>query len=69
MHSTGQEDDTHAKLDGDGEEVAASLLGDLGTTGNAGKVDKARLDETLGTLDGLEQLLGESWHAVSWIHI
>ena len=51
---------THAELNGDREVVAASLLGDLGTTRDAGKVDVAGLDETLGTLDGFEELLSES---------
>jgi hypothetical protein len=51
---------THAKLDGYGEEVGASLLCDLLATGDTGKVDVGWLDEALGTLRGLEQLFGES---------
>lgn len=51
---------THPKLDGDREEVAASLLGDLGTTRDAREVDEGRLDQTLLTLDSLQKLLGET---------
>jgi hypothetical protein len=52
-------EDTHPKLDGDREEVTPSLLGNLGTARNAWKVDEAGLDETLSTLQGLQQLLSE----------
>ncbi len=55
---------TYAKLDGNGEEVDAGLLGDLSTAGDTGEVDIAGLDEALGTLDCLEQLLGESGVAI-----
>jgi len=51
---------THAKLDGYGEEVGASLLCDLLTTRDTWEVDVGWLDEALGTLRSLEQLLGES---------
>jgi hypothetical protein len=50
---------TYAKLDGDGEEVDASLGLDLLAAGDAGEVDVAGLDEALGALEGLEELLGE----------
>jgi hypothetical protein len=50
---------TYAKLDRDGEEVAASLLLDLLATRNSIKVDEAGLDEALCALSSLEQLLGE----------
>ena len=51
---------THPKLNRDGEPVAASLLGDLRTTGDAGKVDEGGLNETLLALDGSQELLGET---------
>jgi len=51
---------THAKLNGDREEVNADLLLDLLTAGNTGEINVAWLDEALGTLDGLEELLSES---------
>jgi hypothetical protein len=51
---------TYAKLNGDGEEVDTSLLSNLLTAGNTGKVDVAGLDKALLALDGLENLLGES---------
>lgn len=51
---------TYAKLDGNGEEVDAGLLGNLLAAGNAGEVDVARLNKTLLALKGLEDLLGES---------
>lgn len=50
---------TYAKLDRDGEEFDASLLGDLLASRNAGEVDVAGLDEALDARDGLEKLLGE----------
>lgn len=56
---------TYAKLNGDGEEVDTGLLGDLLTTGDTGQVDVAGLDEALGTLDGLQQLLSEAGVVVS----
>ena len=52
-------EETYAKLNGDGEEVDASLGLDLLAAGNAGEVDVAGLDEALGALEGLEKLLGE----------
>lgn len=52
---------THPKLDGHREEVGTSLLSNLLTTRDAWEVDVGWLDETLGTLHGLEQLLGESY--------
>lgn len=51
---------TYSKLDGDGEEINTSDLLDLLTTGNAGKVDVAGLNEPLGPLGSLEQFLRES---------
>lgn len=56
---------THAELDRNGEEVAARLLGNLGTTRDTREVDVAGLGEALGTRNGLQQLLGESLHFVS----
>lgn len=53
--------DTHAKLDGHREEIGASLLRDLLTARDAWQVDVGWLNETLGTLHSLEQLLGESY--------
>lgn len=53
-------DETYAKLDGHGEEVAADRLRDVGTARDAGKVDEAGLDKALGALDGLEELLSEA---------
>lgn len=50
---------TYAKLNGNGEEVDASLLGNLLTTRNAGKVDIAWLHEALDARGSLEKLLGE----------
>lgn len=51
---------TYSELNGDREEVAASLLGDSITSGNTGQVDVAGLDEAGLALDGTENLLGES---------
>jgi hypothetical protein len=51
---------TYAKLDGDGEELGASGLGDGITALNTGKVDEAGLDNTLLALGGLDDLLGEA---------
>lgn len=51
---------THAELNGDGEEIAASLLGDSLTTGNTRQVDVAGLYETLLASSSLENLLGEA---------
>ncbi len=59
------EGSTYSELDGDREEVNASLLGNLLSAGNTGKVDEAGLDEALGTLDSLEDLLGEARNGVS----
>jgi hypothetical protein len=50
---------TYAELDGDGEEVDASLLADLLAARNAGEVDVAGLDEALDASGSLEELLGE----------
>ena len=50
---------THAKLNGDGEEVDTGLLADLLAARNAGEVDVAGLDEALDARGGLEDLLGE----------
>lgn len=50
---------TYAKLDGDREEVDARLLLDLLAAGNAREVDVAGLNEALGALGGLEELLSE----------
>lgn len=51
---------TYSKLDGDGEELNASSLGDGLTSGNTRQVDVAGLNKALLTLDSAEQLLGES---------
>lgn len=50
----------YSKLNRDGEEVAASLLGNGITARNAGEVDVARLNEALLALDSPEELLGKS---------
>lgn len=49
-----------AELDGDGEEVTASLLLDSVTAVDAGKVDECRLANGRLALDGLEHVLGEA---------
>ena len=51
---------THAKLDGDGEKVAASLLLDLITTLDTWKVDKGWLYDSALALGSLDDLLRES---------
>lgn len=56
----GGEQRTYAELDGDGEEVTASLLGDGLAARNTGQVDVAGLDEALLASGGLEDLLGEA---------
>ena len=58
--NAGKQRSTHSKLDRNGEEVEASLLGDLGAARNTGEVDVAGLDDALGALDGLEEFLGET---------
>lgn len=50
---------TYAQLNGNREEVTASLLGDLFTAWHTRKVNIAGLDEALSTRNSLEQLLGE----------
>lgn len=52
--------ETYTELDGNREKVATGLLGNCLATGDTGEIDIAGLNETLGTLDGLEQLLGKS---------
>jgi hypothetical protein len=49
-----------AELNGDGEEIAASLLSNSLTTGNTGQVDVAGLYEALLASSGLENLLCEA---------
>lgn len=44
----------YPKLNGNREEVATCLLGDLGATGNTGKVDKGGFNEALLTPNGLQ---------------
>lgn len=56
---------TYAELNGDGEEVDTSLLGNLLTAGDTGKVDVAGLNEALGTSSSLQELLSESCMCVS----
>lgn len=51
---------TYAELNGGGEEVNTSGLGDLVTTGNTGQVDEGRLDNALLALGGLDHSLGEA---------
>lgn len=51
---------TYSKLNRDREEVDASSLGNGLTAGNTRQVDVAGLNKALFTLDGTEQLLGES---------
>lgn len=52
---------TYAELNGDGEEVDTSLLGDSIAAGNTRQVDVARLNETLLALEsGPDDLLGKS---------
>lgn len=56
---------TYAELHRDGEEVNASLLSNLLTTGDTGEVDVAGLDKALGALGGLEELLSEAVTGIS----
>lgn len=58
---------TYAKLNGNGEEVGACLLGDGLTTRDTGQVDVAGLDKTLLALGRTEDLLSESGHGMSVI--
>jgi hypothetical protein len=51
---------TYSKQNRDREEVDASSLSDSVTSRTTGQVDVARLNKVLLTLDGTEQLLGES---------
>lgn len=51
---------TYAKLNGGGEELNASGLDDLLTTGDTGQEDVGRLDNALLTLGGLDHSLGET---------
>lgn len=51
---------TYAKLDGDREEVGADLLSDGIASRDSREVDVARLNQALLTLDGLDDLLGET---------
>jgi hypothetical protein len=51
---------TYSKLDGHREEVHASGLGDSVTAWNTGQVNKGRLCFALGTLEGLDHVLGKS---------
>jgi hypothetical protein len=51
---------TYTKLNGDGEEVKTSGLGDGISTLNTREVDVAGLDNTLLALGGLDDLLGEA---------
>lgn len=51
---------TYAKLNGNGEVLDTNGLRNGVTAGDTGKVDVARLDDTLLTLGGLENLLGET---------
>jgi hypothetical protein len=48
------------KLNGNGEEVGTSGLGDSITTGDTREVDEAGLDNALLALGGPDHLLGES---------
>ena len=50
---------TYAKLNWDGEEVAASLLCDLLAAWDARQVDVGGLNQALCALNRLQQLLGE----------
>lgn len=56
---------TYTELDGNREEVNTSLLSDLLSAWNARQVDVAGLDETLLSLESLQDLLGESRSIVS----
>lgn len=56
---------TYTELNGDGEEVDTSLLGNLLTAGDTGEVDVAGLNEALGTSSSLQELLSESGMCVS----
>lgn len=51
---------TYSELDGNREEVDANLGLNLLATWHTGEIDVAGLDESLGTLESLEKLLGES---------
>ena len=58
-----------AELDGDGEEVTASLLGDGLAARNTGQVDVAGLDEALLALGGPNDLVGESIEVSCDLHV
>ena len=51
---------TYAKLNGNGEEIGASLLGNGITAGNTGEVDVAGLDEALFALNSTDDLFSEA---------
>lgn len=53
-------DTVWAELDWNGEELAASLLLDLGSALDTWKVDKGRLDDARLALGSLDELLGEA---------
>jgi hypothetical protein len=55
---------TYPELDGNREEVDASLGSNLLAAGDAGEVDVAGLNESLSALDGLKHLLGEPSRAL-----
>ena len=56
---------TYAQFDRNGEIVYACFLYNFITPSNAGKVDVSRLDDTLLTLGGLDELFGESGYPIS----
>jgi len=51
---------TYTKLNGHGEVLGTGGLGNGVSTLYTGKVDKARLDDTLLALGGLDDLLSEA---------
>lgn len=56
---------TYTKLNGNGEEVTAGLLGNGVATWNTRKVDIAWLNNASLSLGSLQDLLGEAIHLVS----
>lgn len=59
MVASGAED-TYSELDWDREEVNTGLLGDGITTWDTWKVDKGWFNNTLLTVDGLQDLFGKA---------
>lgn len=60
LQSMKKSESTYAKLNGGGEELNASRLDDLLTTGDTGQVDIGGLDNALLALGGLDHSLGKT---------